>query len=321
MSIENHRRIEKKASHTYSKNTYAGEFHKKETALKHPHRVNNKGRRKYAHKVSEEVNKNRLTYHQSKNSLEKLQKKKTRVVAEDPNFREKRSEDQKKVVVGHPKTDNSRSPKTPTQNKVGNDLLLSTNHLKNKGQSTSKSLKEHPDSHNKASSKDLRRRQKRGKNSKKVSPTRKGKRFNSRSGSKGSRKLKRKTPSRQEKSEDINSRAFSEALVMILRQEKHLEQSRRDLVSREDFFIKEIFSMIDKKRRGWFAIDDFREFLTTLRVEDLDIDVMVDLYSSFDSNQSCLMNFHEFVNMVCPQSPVHAKFIDREVGDSHHSVK
>lgn len=117
-----------------------------------------------------------------------------------------------------------------------------------------------------------------------------------------------------------NGDVFFNALSLIVNQERKLEMSRRDLVSREDFIIKEIFNKIDKKGRGWFTIEDFRQFLNKIGVEDLDTRALIDLYSSFDSNQNCLLNFHELVNMVCPQSPKYAQYINKKRESSRYSV-
>lgn len=113
---------------------------------------------------------------------------------------------------------------------------------------------------------------------------------------------------------------FFNALNLIVNQERKLEQSRRDLVSREDFVVKEVFDMIDKKGRGWFTIEDFRQFLNLIGVEDVDTRALIDLYSSFDSNQNCLLNFHELINMVCPQNPKYAQCINRKKDNSTVSL-
>lgn len=72
-------------------------------------------------------------------------------------------------------------------------------------------------------------------------------------------------------------------------------------MSLSSFSFTSIFEMIDCKNRGWFTIEDFRLFLNTLGVNIGDTRALIDLYSSFDSNSNCLLNYEELVNMTKPR--------------------
>ena len=100
--------------------------------------------------------------------------------------------------------------------------------------------------------------------------------------------------------ESKSSEAIYKAFKMILNQERNLELARRELVTKNDFDVAEIFARIDKKGRNWFTIEDFRVFLNEIGLKNIETRSLIDLYSSFDISQSCLLNFEQLVNMLCP---------------------
>jgi Ca2+-binding EF-hand superfamily protein len=113
--------------------------------------------------------------------------------------------------------------------------------------------------------------------------------------------------SQDEKSSDIIYRAFK----MMLNQERNLELARRELVTKVDFDIKEVFGMIDKKKRNWFSIEDFRLFLNEIGLQNIDTRPLIDLYSSYDVSQSCLLNFEQLINMLCPMDNRFATYLNK----------
>ena len=91
--------------------------------------------------------------------------------------------------------------------------------------------------------------------------------------------------------EQKSSEAIYKAFKLILNQERNLELARRELVTKNDFDVAEVFSKIDKKGKNWFTIEDFRIFLSEIGLKNLETRLLVDLYSSYDVTQSCLLNF------------------------------
>ena len=108
-----------------------------------------------------------------------------------------------------------------------------------------------------------------------------------------------------------SSEALFKSFKMILNQERNLELARRELVTRNDFDVREIFSMIDKRNRSWFTIEDFRVFLNEIGLKNIETRALIDLYSSYDTNQSCLLNFEQLVSMLCPTDSKYAVYMNK----------
>ena len=100
--------------------------------------------------------------------------------------------------------------------------------------------------------------------------------------------------------EGKSSDTLYKACKLIMNQERNLELARRELVSKSDFDVSEIFSRIDKRNRTWFTIEDFRVYLSEIGLKNIETRALIDLYSSYDTNQSCLLNFEQLVSMLCP---------------------
>lgn len=95
--------------------------------------------------------------------------------------------------------------------------------------------------------------------------------------------------------------SFVDALANIVEEERLLEDSRRRLSIREDFEGKRLLSMIDRRKRGKFTFEEFRYFLGEIGVFHTDTRSLIDLYSSFDSNQNCLLGESELLEMLKPK--------------------
>lgn len=96
---------------------------------------------------------------------------------------------------------------------------------------------------------------------------------------------------------------FSNSLFNIIQEEKMLEDSRKRLASRIDFFPSELFKMVDKDNKGKFTFEEFRQFLSLIGVVHTDTRSLIDLYSYFDSNQNCQLTQDEFNMMIVPHDP------------------
>lgn len=107
------------------------------------------------------------------------------------------------------------------------------------------------------------------------------------------------------------SEVIYRALKFILVQQKNLELARRELVSKTDFSVIEVFHRIDKKKRGWFTIEDFKIFLSEIGLKNVDVRSLIDLYSSYDVSQSCLLNFDQLINMLSPFDSKFASLMNR----------
>lgn len=108
-----------------------------------------------------------------------------------------------------------------------------------------------------------------------------------------------------------SSESLFKAFKMMLNQERNLELARRELVTRNDFDVGEVFSMIDKRNRSWFTIEDFRVFLNEIGLKNIETRALIDLYSSYDTNQSCLLNFEQLVSMLCPLDQKFAVYMNK----------
>lgn len=95
--------------------------------------------------------------------------------------------------------------------------------------------------------------------------------------------------------------SFVDVLANIIEEERLLEDSRRRLSVREDFDGKRLLSMIDRRSRGKFTFEEFRYFLGEVGVFHNDTRSLIDLYSSFDSNQNCLLGEKELLEMLMPK--------------------
>lgn len=104
---------------------------------------------------------------------------------------------------------------------------------------------------------------------------------------------------------------FSNTLANIIEEEKMLEDSRKRLSMKIDFFPSEIFKLLDRKNRGKFTFEEFRYFLSQIGVIHTDTRSLIDLYSHFDSNQNCLLGKREFNLMIAPHDPMAKVNFDR----------
>ncbi len=101
----------------------------------------------------------------------------------------------------------------------------------------------------------------------------------------------------------------------LARHEVHLETAKKKLIARKDFAPLKLFDQIDKKRRGWFTMDDFKSYLASVGLKDLDSRFLLDLYSAHDLNHNCLLNLHEFTHMIASENPEYSQMLDRPVTD------
>ena len=133
----------------------------------------------------------------------------------------------------------------------------------------------------------------------------------------GMRKHGRKQESVQGPSEETE--LFSGYLAELIFDEKTLEESRRRLASYHNFNAQEVFQMIDKQGKGRFTFEEFRSFLNEIGVSYADTRCIVDLYSSFDSHENCLLGFEDLVEMISPydQSYLNMLFKD-DLGLRNH---
>jgi Ca2+-binding EF-hand superfamily protein len=116
-----------------------------------------------------------------------------------------------------------------------------------------------------------------------------------------------------------SSETLYKAFKLVMNQERNLELARRELVAKSDFDVSEVFARIDKRNRSWFTIEDFRVFLSDIGLKNIETRALIDLYSSYDTNQSCLLNFEQLVSMICPLDNKYASYLnktDRKVGQS-----
>lgn len=95
---------------------------------------------------------------------------------------------------------------------------------------------------------------------------------------------------------------FSEILIKILKQESEIESLKFDLFNMGDgFCIEDIFKLIDKKKKGQFGFEEFREFVNTLEIEGAGTRNTIDFFGSFDIQQNCYLTIHEFSRIFYPQ--------------------
>lgn len=113
---------------------------------------------------------------------------------------------------------------------------------------------------------------------------------------------------------------FSTTLANIIEEEKILEDTRKKLATRIDFFPTEIFKLLDKRNRGKFTFEEFRGFLSAIGVIHTDTRSLIDLYSYFDSNQNCLLGLNEFNLMIAPHDPMAAVNFDRIPGNNFKGI-
>lgn len=111
--------------------------------------------------------------------------------------------------------------------------------------------------------------------------------------------------------EEKCSESIYKSFKLILNQERNLELARRELVTKNDFDVSLVFSKIDKRNRSWFTIEDFRMFLSEIGLKNIDNRALMDLYSSYDVNQNCLLNFDQLVDMVCPADNKYAMYLNK----------
>jgi hypothetical protein len=77
---------------------------------------------------------------------------------------------------------------------------------------------------------------------------------------------------------------FLQNLANVIEEERSLEENRRLLIALPDFYMDELFNMVDRRGRGKFTFDEFRYFLNQIGVLHTDTRSLIDLYSAFDSN-------------------------------------
>ena len=143
-----------------------------------------------------------------------------------------------------------------------------------------------------------------------------------------SKKKRRKRPvksgdrSNKKKSAQKNNEApkFVEIFGNIIEEEKLLEDARRRLTSQQDFYPDEIFKMIDRRQRGKFSFEEFRFFLSQIGVIHTDSRSLVDLYSSFDSNQNCFLGQKEVNEMLKSRDPHLEASFDRKAPSDFSSI-
>jgi len=56
-------------------------------------------------------------------------------------------------------------------------------------------------------------------------------------------------------------------------------------------------------RRGKFTFEEFKYFLKQIGVQHTDTRSIIDLYSTFDSDQNCLLTINELNEMIIPREP------------------
>ena len=119
----------------------------------------------------------------------------------------------------------------------------------------------------------------------------------------------------QSEETDENLELFLAIISNLARHEINLEIAKKNLISRKDFVPLKLFDQIDKKRRGWFTMEDFKNYLSSIGLRDVDTRFLLDLYSSHDLNHNCLLNLHEFTNMIASENPEYLQMLDRPVTD------
>jgi Ca2+-binding EF-hand superfamily protein len=140
---------------------------------------------------------------------------------------------------------------------------------------------------------------------------------------KGRKSYRKKSPSRDGVNKYVKTSkgkpiiSFLESLYRLIEEERSLEECRRHLIAQPDFFTEELFRMVDRRNRGSFTFDEFRYFLSTIGVSSADTHTIIDLYSAFDSSQSCLLTIEELTEMVIPREPQIATTIKTSPGPGY----
>lgn len=97
-----------------------------------------------------------------------------------------------------------------------------------------------------------------------------------------------------------NNFNFIECLKIMLEEEAHLDQAKRDLFANPDFNVKKLMNMIDYDKKGAISFDDFRQFLENIGIVNADPDVIIDFFTAYDTEQSYSLSYESLSKMVFP---------------------
>ena len=119
--------------------------------------------------------------------------------------------------------------------------------------------------------------------------------------SKAEKSSKKKSSNNTRKSASTSE--FVEILGGIIEEQRLLEESKRKMCSQQDFLPVEIFKMIDRRQRRKFTFEEFRFFLSQIGVKQTDNRSLINLFSSYDLNQNCLLGQTDLNQMLKPSDP------------------
>ena len=107
---------------------------------------------------------------------------------------------------------------------------------------------------------------------------------------------------------------FAESLKILLEQESELDQAKRDLFANPDFNIKKLYQLMDQGNQGFISFESFRAFIKDLGLKTADQDLLIDLFTSFDTNQDYSLTLEALSDMVFP-------YDRRVVREGHYNKK
>lgn len=96
---------------------------------------------------------------------------------------------------------------------------------------------------------------------------------------------------------------FALQMKRILAQEAKLDQSKRDLFANPDFNIKKLVNLIkpnQNEQDPCISFDDFRAFLDKIGIKNPDPDAIIDLFTSYDKEQTYNLDQDSISKMVFP---------------------
>lgn len=112
---------------------------------------------------------------------------------------------------------------------------------------------------------------------------------------------------------DNGTQIFFDYLVEIILSEKAVEEARRRLATRQDLSTRQLFRLLDKHENGRFTFEDFRNFMNEIGINYSDTRSIVDLYSSFDTNEKCVLRYEDLVKMITPYDIGYANMLYKDL--------
>lgn len=110
----------------------------------------------------------------------------------------------------------------------------------------------------------------------------------------------RRSQFRKPQTEENREIYFAKKISTLIKKLKNLESTKQELLGTENFNFGGFFLLLDPKDTGKAYLDDFKEFVDSLNLKNLDEREIINLYSQSKSSTKIHLSLQDIADLVRP---------------------